>query len=99
MPRQFRLSLHAAALLASVSLVSAPLAAQQAGQAQSGQAQAGVRSISQADRAAGSKANPDLIAEFGGAVTGSQAAYVEGVGKTIALQSGLGNARDRKSVV
>ena len=84
MPRNLRFAFHAAALLAGASLVTAPLAAQQS---------TAVRAISQADKATGAKANPDLIAEFGGAVSGSQATYVEGVGKTIALQSGLGNAR------
>ncbi|KHK91972.1 peptidase M48 Ste24p [Novosphingobium malaysiense] len=49
--------------------------------------------ISQADKAEGAKAHPQLVAEFGGKVTGPQAAYVENVGKTIAVQSGLGNAR------
>lgn len=49
--------------------------------------------ISQSDKAQGAKAHPDLLAEFGGAVSGPQAAYVEQVGKTIAVQSGLSNAR------
>lgn len=49
--------------------------------------------ISQSDKAQGAKAHPDLLAEFGGAVTGPQAAYVEQVGKNIAVQSGLSNAR------
>ena len=52
-----------------------------------------VSSISPADKQEGAKAHPQLLSEFGGAVTGPQATYVEGVGKTIALQSGLGNAR------
>ncbi len=52
-----------------------------------------VQAISASDKAAGAKANPQLIREFGGALTGPQASYVEGVGKTIAYQSGLGNAR------
>ena len=52
-----------------------------------------VQQISQKDKAEGAKAHPDLLAEFGGAMTGPQATYVEGVGKNIALQSGLGNAR------
>ena len=52
-----------------------------------------VQSISQEDKQQGAKAHPQLVAEFGGAVTGSQAAYVETVGKNIAFQSGLGNAR------
>ena len=86
MPPKF--TFYATMLLAGVALVAAPLAAQQQAAPQSA-----VRSISQADRATGAKANPDLIAEFGGAVSGPQATYVEGVGKTIALQSGLGNAR------
>ncbi|WP_395333781.1 M48 family metalloprotease [Novosphingobium sp. BL-8H] len=51
-----------------------------------------VAAISQADKAQGAKAHPDLLAEFGGAVGGPQAAYVEQVGKKIAVQSGLSNA-------
>ena len=56
-------------------------------------AQGTVATISAADKAEGAKAHPQLLAEFGGAMSGTQATYVEGVGKTIALQSGLGNAR------
>ena len=52
-----------------------------------------VSTISAADKQQGAKAHPQLLSEFGGAMTGPQATYVEGVGKTIALQSGLGNAR------
>jgi len=59
----------------------------------SADAQGTVATISAADKAQGAKAHPQLLAEFGGAVTGPQATYVEGVGKTIAFQSGLGNAR------
>lgn len=55
--------------------------------------QATVQSISQQDKQQGAKAHPSLVAEFGGAMTGAQAAYVEGVGKTIAVQSGLSNAK------
>lgn len=55
--------------------------------------QAAVQSISQQDKAQGAKAHPSLVAEFGGAMSGAQASYVEGVGKTIAVQSGLGNAK------
>lgn len=50
-------------------------------------------SISAADKAEGAKAHPQLLQEFGGGVSGPQAAYVETVGKTIAVQSGLSNAR------
>lgn len=51
------------------------------------------QSISAADKAQGAKANPELLAEFGGAYSGPQAAYVTSVGKRIALQSGLSNAQ------
>jgi len=53
-----------------------------------------VQAISQQDKEQGAKVHPQLLAEFGGAETGAQAAYVERVGKNIAFQSGLGNARD-----
>ncbi len=56
-------------------------------------AQGTVATISAADKAQGAKAHPQLLSEFGGGLTGPQATYVQGVGKTIALQSGLGNAR------
>lgn len=50
--------------------------------------------ISQSEAQQGAEANPQILQEFGGAMTGSQAQYVEQVGKNIAVQSGLGNARD-----
>jgi predicted Zn-dependent protease len=56
-------------------------------------ATAPVQSISQKDKAEGAKAHEQLVPEFGGALTGPQALYVEGVGKTIAMQSGLSNAQ------
>jgi predicted Zn-dependent protease len=52
-----------------------------------------VQAISAADKEQGAKAHPQLVAEFGGAETGPQAAYVEGIGKNIAVQSGLSGAR------
>lgn len=52
----------------------------------------GVYAISAADKSQGAKAHPELLAEFGGALTGPQASYVEQVGKRIAVQSGLSNA-------
>ncbi|MDC0887027.1 M48 family metalloprotease [Altererythrobacter sp.] len=42
----------------------------------------------------GAQAHPQLLAEFGGRMTGPYAAYVEQVGKNVAVHSGLGNARD-----
>lgn len=50
-------------------------------------------SIAPAERKQGDEAHPQLMAEFGGAYTGPQAAYVTRVGQNIALQSGLSNAR------
>lgn len=63
------------------------------GVATAAQAYPAVSAISQADKAQGAKAHPDLLAEFGGSVSGPQAAYVEQVGKNIAVQSGLSNAK------
>ena len=46
----------------------------------------------------GADYHPKLLAQFGGAMGGSQAQYVESVGKNIAVQSGLGNARESFTV-
>lgn len=46
----------------------------------------------------GAEYHPQFLAEFGGAMSGPQAAYVEQVSKNIAVQSGLGNARDSFTV-
>lgn len=46
----------------------------------------------------GSQYHPQLLNEFGGAMTGTHAQYVEQVGKNIAVQSGLGNARESFTV-
>ncbi|MBA3863318.1 MAG: peptidase M48 Ste24p [Erythrobacter sp.] len=46
----------------------------------------------------GAEFHPQLLNEFGGAMTGSHALYVEQVGKNIAVQSGLGNARESFTV-
>lgn len=54
---------------------------------------ASAQSISASDKAQGAKANPQLLAEFGGTYAGPQAAYVEQVGKRVAVQSGLSNAQ------
>jgi len=54
--------------------------------------------ITQSEAQQGAEAHPQLLAEFGGAMTGSQAQYVESIGKNIAVQSGLGNARDSFTV-
>ncbi|MEH3035171.1 MAG: M48 family metalloprotease [Sphingomonas adhaesiva] len=54
---------------------------------------AAAQSISASDKAQGAQANPQLLAEFGGKYDGPQAAYVEQVGKRVAVQSGLSNAQ------
>lgn len=54
--------------------------------------------ITQAEAQQGAQANVQILQEFGGAMTGPQAQYVETVGKNIAVQSGLGNARDSFNV-
>ena len=46
----------------------------------------------------GAQYHPQFLAEFGGAMRGAQAQYVEQVGKNIAVQSGLGNARESFTV-
>jgi len=54
--------------------------------------------IAQAEAKQGAEYHPQLLAEFGGAMSGTHAAYVEQVGKNIAVQSGLGNARESFTV-
>ncbi|MCL4672875.1 MAG: M48 family metalloprotease [Sphingomonadaceae bacterium] len=49
--------------------------------------------ITQSEAQQGAQYHPQLLAEFGGTYDGPQAAYVDSVGKNIAFQSGLGNAR------
>ncbi len=46
----------------------------------------------------GAEYHPKLLAQFGGSMSGSQASYVEQVGKNIAVHSGLGNARESFTV-
>lgn len=64
------------------------------GQVRSNGSQANTQPITQAEAQQGAQANTQILQEFGGAMSGPQAAYVEQIGKTIAVQSGLGNARD-----
>ncbi len=63
-----------------LATAAAPVAAQQ------------TRAISASDKRQGAQANPQLVTEFGGAYRGPQAAYVERVGRRVAVQSGLSNA-------
>lgn len=77
------LSVLAAGVAGSAILSGAPVRAQ---------ANA-VQAISASDKKQGAEAHPQLLQEYGGGLTGPQATYVESVGKTIAVQSGLSNAR------
>lgn len=54
--------------------------------------------ITQQEAAQGAKFHPQLLEEFGGTYAGPQAAYIESVGKNIAVQSGLGQARSSFTV-
>jgi predicted Zn-dependent protease len=57
------------------------------------QSAASAQAISAKDRQQGAEAHPQLVAEFGGALTGPQATYVETIGKNMAIQTGLANSR------
>lgn len=50
------------------------------------------------EKANGAKYHPEILKEFGGALQGPQATYVERVGKRIALQSGLANSESEFTV-
>jgi predicted Zn-dependent protease len=54
--------------------------------------------ITQSEAQQGAQYHPQFLAQFGGAMSGPQAAYVEQVGKGIAVHSGLGNARESFTV-
>ena len=54
--------------------------------------------ITQSEAQIGAEAHPQLLSEFGGAMTGPQAQYVREIGQNIAVQSGLGNARESFTV-
>ena len=56
-------------------------------------AQAQLRSLRQSDVVEAQKQHPLLVAEFGGAETGARAAYVEGVGRRVAVHSGIANSQ------
>lgn len=80
-----------AVLLASASFVAA-------GCTTTAEAQSTSTQITQAEARQGAEAHPQLLQEFGGAMTGPQAQYVEQVGKNIAVRSNLSNARDAFTV-
>jgi len=54
--------------------------------------------ITAAEAQQGAQYHQDFVTEFGGAVSGPQATYVEQVGKNIAVQSGLANSQSAFNV-
>jgi predicted Zn-dependent protease len=92
--RNRRAKILALPLLTALSLTSLGCATAPADGRSTDSLPATVQSISQEDRQEGAKAHPELVAEFGGAMPGRHGTYVETVGKNIAVQSGLSNARD-----
>ena len=60
--------------------------------ATSGTAQSRQRQLSAGEVRQAREAHPQIVQEFGGAETGSRAAYVTSVGRKIALQSNIANA-------
>jgi predicted Zn-dependent protease len=73
--------------VAAVALAAVPANAQRAGTA-----------ITQAEAQQGAQYHQQFLQEFGGAMTGTQAAYVEQIGKNIAVQSGLANSQSAFNV-
>jgi len=70
-------------LLAGIAAVAVPAAVL---------AQAGPRYLAQRDVVEAQRQHPEIVAEFGGAETGSRATYVEGVGRRVGAFSGLANS-------
>lgn len=66
-------------ILTGVAVVATPALAQ-------------LQTLRQSDVAEASKQHPALLSEFGGAISGPRAAYVEAVGRRVAAQSGTLNA-------
>ena len=54
--------------------------------------------ITQSEAQQGAQFHPKLVSEFGGEMSGPLGQYVERVGKNVAVESGLGNARDSFTV-
>ena len=77
---------------------AAPLALALSGCMAGGPVPSASAPITDTEAQQGAEYHPQLLAQFGGAMGGTQAAYVEQVGKNIAVQSGLGNARESFTV-
>ena len=88
-----RHSVHVHALLAGAAAISL------GGCSTTAEAQSTATQITQAEARQGAEAHPQLLQEFGGAMSGPQAQYVEQVGQNIAVQSSLSNARNSFTVM
>jgi len=85
MARIYRQLWLGGALIAALATAQAGIAQRQISTASS---------MSQAEKAEGAKAHPELLAEFGGLYAGPQAAYVTSVGRKIATQSSLSSQQN-----
>ena len=93
MPAHMPSSRPTLALILGTVFILPAIGAGQTAPAQAQSTAGAVQTISAKDKQEGAKFHPQLVAEFGGAVSGPQALYVESVGKKIAVQSGLSNAQ------
>ena len=80
------------------TLGAAPLALALSGCMGGGSIPSASPPITPSEAQQGAEYHPQLLAEFGGAMSGSQADYVEQVTKNVAVHSGLGGARESFTV-
>lgn len=81
-----------ALLVGAALIVPAVVASTQIVPANAQSGTATVPAISAKEKQEGAQSHPQLVAEFGGEMTGPQANYVRMIGKKVAVQSGLSNA-------
>lgn len=93
MPTPLRTNLRRKFLAAGTASLALALTACAAGNIPSASAP-----ITQNEAQQGAEFHPKLLEQFGGEMQGSHAQYVESIGKNIAVQSGLGNARESFTV-
>lgn len=82
----------------TLTWAAAPLALAMAGCMGGGEVPSASSPITQQEAQMGAQYHPQFVAEFGGAMTGPQAQYVEQVTRKVAVQSGLGNAESAFTV-
>lgn len=82
----------------TMAWAAAPLALAMSGCMGGGEVPSASSPITQQEAQLGAQYHPQFVAEFGGAMTGPQAQYVEQVTRRVAVQSGLGNAENAFTV-